>query len=287
MPSKKRLTKHKHTIFYFGIALLLIIQISSIVIVTSELRELKELESQLAEKIASTKTELENKIIESNLENQAKINEISKSLMATESSLKSEISSLKAKTSDDFSGIIETAVKGVVSIQTDVSQGTGFLVNEEGYIITNAHVLVGASFVKSIDYSKETRFSQLVGFDSELDLALLKIGGEDHDFLRFERKVVLGEKVVAIGNPLGLSFSVTEGIVSAMDRPANANNDAEYIQTDAALNPGNSGGPLINTEGRVVGINNFKIGGAEGIGFALESRHIIPTINILANETIV
>jgi S1-C subfamily serine protease len=96
----------------------------------------------------------------------------------------------------------------------------------------------------------------------------------------------VGEKVIAIGNPLGLSFSVTEGIISALDR-VGPNNLAEYIQTDVSLNPGNSGGPLINTRGKVVGINNFKIGDAESLGFALESNSIRDSINDLAGEKII
>ena len=90
--------------------------------------------------------------------------------------------------------------------------------------------------------------------------------------------VQIGQKVIAIGNPLGLQFSVTEGIVSAINR-AGSNGLKDYIQTDAALNPGNSGGPLIDTSGKVIGINNFKIGGSENIGFALESNYIKQTIN--------
>jgi len=84
----------------------------------------------------------------------------------------------------------------------------------------------------------------------------------------------VGEKVIAIGNPLGLSLSVTEGIVSGVHRIGD-NNLPAYIQTDAALNPGNSGGPLINTDGKVIGINNFKISGTESLGFALESDYIV------------
>ena len=89
--------------------------------------------------------------------------------------------------------------------------------------------------------------------------------------------IKIGEKVIAIGNPLGLSFSVTEGIVSAVDRRIK-NYPGRYIQTDAALNSGNSGGPLINTNGEVIGINNFKVAG-DNIGFALESEDIIDEIN--------
>ena len=98
--------------------------------------------------------------------------------------------------------------------------------------------------------------------------------------------VQVGEKVIAIGNPLGLSFTVTGGIISAVDRIGPNGLDV-YIQTDAALNPGNSGGPLINKEGKVIGINNFKAGGeSENIGFALESNYIIDAVNDIALKEI-
>ena len=103
-------------------------------------------------------------------------------------------------------------------------------------------------------------------------------------------KVQVGEKVIAIGNPLGLQFSVSQGIISAVHR-IGINGIEAYLQTDAALNPGNSGGPLINTQGKVIGINNFKIGSGENLGFALESNYIIDSVNDiyfqLFNETLI
>ena len=131
---------------------------------------------------------------------------------------------------------------------------------------------------------------KLIGYNQKLDIALLKIPPQDSS-LEFilSKDVEIGEKVIAIGNPLGLSFSVSEGIVSAKDRPG-INNLPGYIQTDAALNPGNSGGPLINDDGKVVGINNFKAQG-ENLGFALQSEYVIIAINNIAirafNQTII
>ena len=93
----------------------------------------------------------------------------------------------------------------------------------------------------------------------------------------------IGENVIAIGNPLGLQFSVSEGIVSGVHR-LGINNIEAYIQTDAALNPGNSGGPLIDKEGKVIGINNFKISGGESLGFALESNYLKDIVNDIAQE---
>ena len=118
----------------------------------------------------------------------------------------------------------------------------------------------------------------------QFDLALLKIEG-DYERLRLGNSdsISAGEKVIAIGNPLGLQFSVSQGIVSAIHREG-LNGIEAYIQTDAALNPGNSGGPLINTEGKVIGINNFKVGNSESLGFALESDFIKDEINKIALE---
>ena len=124
-----------------------------------------------------------------------------------------------------------------------------------------------------------------------MDISLLKIDGSFHSLdLGDSDDVKLGEKVIAIGNPLGLSFTTTEGIISARDRTG-INDLPYYFQTDVSLNPGNSGGPLINTKGEVIGINNFKISGADNIGFALEINYAKDTINSIAlkavNQTIV
>lgn len=236
------------------------------------------------------KTEINRDMQINDAEIRNKINELTENLFGIQDSFELEISNLKAKTSSDFSGIIQHVVDSVVTIKTNNAQGTGFLITEEGYVVTNAHVLSGGTFANAITSEKETIPMQLIGYNERLDIALLKIEGE-YDALELEKsnKVEIGEKVIAIGNPLGLSFSVSEGIVSAKDR-VGINDIPGYIQTDAALNPGNSGGPLINTEGRVIGINNFKVQG-ESLGFALQSEHIIESVNNIAmqafNQTIV
>ena len=129
--------------------------------------------------------------------------------------------------------------------------------------------------------------AKLIGIDTFRDLALLKID-ESYPALPLSDSdnVKVGNKVIAIGNPLGLSFTVTEGIVSGLDREG-PNGLEEYIQTDVSLNPGNSGGPLIDTSGGVVGINNFKIGDAESIGFALESKTLKNAVYEMSNATVV
>lgn len=226
----------------------------------------------------------------------SKINQLTESIIQTNDLISSEVGSLtqeldllKASAGEDFSGIIGTAVKSVVTIRTDSGQGTGFIINDEGYVVTNAHVLADsqgnlASGIQAITSNQVSRSAEFIGYDGILDVALLKIPGS-YDSLEFDNSnnVQIGEKVIAIGNPLGLQFSVSQGIVSAVHR-AGINGIDAYIQTDASLNPGNSGGPLINTDGKVIGINNFKISGGENLGFALESNYIISAVNEIASE---
>jgi len=224
---------------------------------------------------------------------QSKINELAENLIQTnndltslDESLKIELKEIKDQTSEDFSGIIEDVIKSVVTIRTDTGQGTGFIIDDGGYLVTNAHVLVGGNRVIAITYNQDVLDAELIGYSGELDVALLKISGNfDSIKLADSDEVQIGEKVIAIGNPLGLQFSVSEGIVSAVNRPGLTNIKA-YIQTDAALNPGNSGGPLINKKGEAIGINNFKVGGGESLGFALESNKIKEVVNEISQKTL-
>ena len=181
---------------------------------------------------------------------------------------------------EDFSNIIEKNIDSVVSINTDIARGAGFIISPYGHIVTNAHVLTGASII-NVTIANQVKPAKLIGHNLTLDIALLKIEGE-YDYLEFTDSddIRLGERVIAIGNPLGLSLTVTEGIISGINRMG-SNNLPIYIQTDAALNPGNSGGPLINKNGKVIGINNFMILG-ENLGFALNSNYIIKAVKEIA-----
>jgi len=225
------------------------------------------------------------------IDTQTKINQLTANIIETKdtlnkinSSLKSELKELKASASSDFSGVIENSINSVVTIRTDVSQGTGFIINDDGYLVTNAHVLVGGTKISIITSNQDLLKGNLIGYNNDFDIALIKING-NYNSLKFadSNKIQVGEKVIAIGNPLGLQFSVSEGIVSGIHREG-LNGVNSYVQTDAALNPGNSGGPLINKEGEVIGINNFKIGGSENIGFALESNYIKEIVNEISNQ---
>ena len=227
----------------------------------------------------------------SQTETQSKLSGLTENLIETQQSvnilndsIESQLKNIKASTSEDFSGIIDNSLESVVTIITDVGQGTGFIISNDGFIVTNAHVLSGARKVYILDYKQNKYSTELIGYNATFDIALLKISGNYTSLeLGNSKDVQIGEKVIAIGNPLGLQFSVSEGIVSAVDR-AGENNINAYIQTDAALNPGNSGGPLINKEGEVIGINNFKVGGGENLGFALESNYIKEVVNQISQQ---
>ncbi len=163
-----------------------------------------------------------------------------------------------------------------------VATGSGFLIDTEGHIVTNNHVVEGATKVTvKLGSSDTSHQAEVVGADPATDVALLKIDvpeDQQHPLeLGNSAKVEVGDPVVAIGNPFGLDRTVTAGIVSALQRQIQAPNGfaiSHVIQTDAAINPGNSGGPLINSEGKVIGINSqIQTGGGSegnvGIGFAV------------------
>jgi S1-C subfamily serine protease len=238
---------------------------------------------------------LNEKITSLQADTQARLNDLSSSLLDTKNNLKtinsqlgsldSELVKLKASASSDFSEVIGSAVKSVVTIKTNLGQGSGFIIADGGYVVTNEHVIDGATAATIITYDGQTHSVSLIGKDVNMDIALLKITETGYSPLTLANSndVQVGEKVIAIGNPLGLQFSVSEGIVSAVHRSGD-NELNVYIQTDASLNPGNSGGPLINKEGEVIGINNFKVSGSESLGFALESNYIKETINNIYNK---
>lgn len=184
------------------------------------------------------------------------------------SNLEGQISNVQVKSSD-FSAIIDKVLPSVVSVLTDKGQGSGAFIKEDGYIITNDHVISAAKTIKVLTHDNYLYTAKLIGREPTSDVAVLKINSNNYSRLRFEdyANVKQGEKVIALGNPGGYSFTVTEGIVSATNRKAS--NGMLYTQTDVPINPGNSGGPLVNSAGRIIGINNYKIAGFEGIGFAL------------------
>ena len=154
-------------------------------------------------------------------------------------------------------------------------QGSGFIISTDGYILTNNHVITGADTIKvKLADVKDPVEAELVGTDPASEVAVIKIEAENLTPVEFgdSDSLEVGEWVLAIGNPFGLSHTVTAGIVSAKGRSVGLADYEDFIQTDAAINPGNSGGPLVNLDGKVIGINSAIItrsGGYMGIGLAI------------------
>lgn len=280
--------KHRNAL-YSLVILLAIIQITSFIVLGLQVSKLT---AEMEKRIQNTEDELkdftENLVTTYDESYQQQFVTISSQLTLQQEEFDQEIKLLKS-VQEDFSGIVEDAVQSVVTVRTESSIGTGFIIDEEGYVVTNYHVIQGqrADSLRVLTYDREVLPAQFIGKDEVRDIALLKIEGNYPAFeLADSDKLQVGKKVIAIGNPLGLSFTVTEGIISGLNRMGPSGFE-EYIQTDVSLNPGNSGGPLIDTLGEVIGINNFKISGAESLGFSLESNVIREQVNKIANQTLI
>ena len=157
--------------------------------------------------------------------------------------------------------------------RTERSLGSGFIIDKEGYIVTNNHVIKDADEIKVILHDKSEYDGKIIGVDPITDLALIKIEAKNLHPLTFgsSGKAEVGSWVVAIGSPFGLEQTVTTGIVSAKGRIIGSGPYDDFIQTDASINPGNSGGPLLNLDGKVIGINTAIVKSGQGIGFAIPS----------------
>ncbi len=167
---------------------------------------------------------------------------------------------------------------GLPSEQVQQGQGSGFVISSDGFILTNNHVITGASELKVKFDSGEEFPATVVGADRGSDVALLKIdANKSLPWLKLAEgdNARVGDWVVAVGNPLGLGHTVTAGIVSAKGREIPELDALEsFIQTDASINPGNSGGPLIGLDGKVVGMNTAIVSGANSVGFAIPADHL-------------
>ncbi|MDL2271815.1 DegQ family serine endoprotease [Desulfovibrio sp. OttesenSCG-928-I05] len=171
------------------------------------------------------------------------------------------------------------------------SLGSGFIVSEDGYIVTNHHVVEGADKVKvtlsQTEGSDISYEAEVIGGDKDTDLAVLKISTDKSlPFLTFgdSADMEVGDWVLAIGNPFGLDHTATAGIISAKGRNIRSGPFDSFIQTDASINPGNSGGPLLNMAGEVIGINTAIIAGGQGIGFAIPSNMAKDIITALRDD---
>ncbi len=193
------------------------------------------------------------------------------SLEKKSSSLESKIDQINVN-SADFSAIIDEVVQSVVVVKTNNAQGSGVIFDKRGYIMTNKHVIEGGSSIVVIDSKSKSYTATVIGTATSVDLAVLKIDATLPELSFADMSVVkTGGKVIAVGSPLGLSFTVTEGIISAVNRDIDGSGIG-YIQTDVSINPGNSGGPLINSQKQIVGINTLKISNTEGLGFAIPAN---------------
>ncbi len=184
---------------------------------------------------------------------------------------------------------------------TSTASGSGIIISSDGYIVTNNHVVDASSSsyynvseaknVKVKLYDDETVYdAKIVGKDAKTDLAVLKIDAQNLQPAEFANssEVQIGEFVMAVGNPLGLENSITDGIISAINREVSSSDGTVYtcIQTNAAINSGNSGGALVNSEGKVIGINTLKLSGSdiEGIGFAIPINSTLDIIDELIDH---
>jgi S1-C subfamily serine protease len=239
---------------------------------------------------------LNNKITNLQANTQTQINSLSESISGTKSDISSlgtqlssmsdQITTLKASVSSDFSSIFEESVKSVVIVKTNLAQGSGFVIADGGYVVTNYHVIEGATAALVTTYDGKSHSVSLIGYDADMDVALLKINDSTYQSLKLgnSNNVKQLDKVIAIGNSKGTGFSVTQGVVSNVHKEGSNGLDI-YIQIDASLNSGNSGGPLIDIDGKVIGMNTFKISDSEGMGFALESNSIKNTVNEIATSS--
>jgi S1-C subfamily serine protease len=195
--------------------------------------------------------------------------------------------------SETVTGVVEAIGPAVIGVRRTnrtrelyEGAGSGVIISPDGYALTNNHVVRGAGAVAGILHDGSVVSAEIVGADPDTDLALLRLHGRGHSAAELGDSDALkvGEMAIAIGNPLGLQATVTVGVVSALRRTLRGENGRlieDVIQTDAALNPGKSGGALVDAGGAVIGINTAIIGGAQGLCFAVPSntaRLIVPDL---------
>jgi len=177
--------------------------------------------------------------------------------------------------------IIDAFRNLVIQIATPYSTGTGFLLEKEGVIVTNEHVIRDNNLVVVKGSGVEKTLARVIFADPKYDLAFLDIGDIVIDGVEVplldNHELLDGDKVIAVGHPFGLKYTATEGIISNMRHEEDGIN---YIQHDAALNPGNSGGPLLNLDGQIIGVNTFIIKDGTNIGFSLPVKYLKDTLDI-------
>jgi S1-C subfamily serine protease len=174
--------------------------------------------------------------------------------------------------------VVRVDTSGPANSRRQGGLGSGVILSPDGLILTNSHVVSGSAFIGLADTEGRTTDAQLIGEDPDTDLALIRANAARNlpaAQLGDSKRLSRGQLVAAIGNPLGFEWTVTAGVISALGRSLRSRNGRtieDVIQTDAALNPGNSGGPLVSSRGEVIGINTAIIAGAQGISFAVASN---------------
>ncbi|MBI5392991.1 serine protease [Candidatus Woesearchaeota archaeon] len=244
--------------------------------------EITDLKKEQEKKYAALSTE----IVTSQQESEKKIFTLQGKLQEVQNKSDEEVIKLKQSISSiqvqnkDFSSIIEDVVQTVVSLKTNKGIGSGVIISKKGYLVTNYHVVDGISALGIFTSDGKIYAGRLISTNKNEDIAVLQIvtsegktfENKEFNFLEFEDSDVIkvGQKVIAVGNPSGLAFSVSEGIISSIDRKDD--NGTPLFQIDAAINPGNSGGPLVTIDKKIAGINTLKLGGTEGLGFAIKAN---------------
>ncbi|MFA6940113.1 MAG: trypsin-like peptidase domain-containing protein [Clostridiaceae bacterium] len=235
----------------------------------------------------------------------AKINTAAESTVQNSTASTKTASTISA-TELSVPDVVSKVASAVVGINITASNGTGYgsgiIISEDGYILTNYHVISSATSIK-VDFTNgKSSNAKIINYDSSLDVAIIKVTDKSNipavAELGDSSKLRVGDTAIAIGSPLGkqLQNSVTVGVISALDRDIEMDNESQkLIQTDAAINAGNSGGALVNTKGQVIGINVAKIGtesqysttSVEGLGFAIPINQVKPKINDLLKPLLI
>ncbi|MFH0799602.1 MAG: Do family serine endopeptidase [Pseudomonadota bacterium] len=185
---------------------------------------------------------------------------------------------------DDFDDFFNKFFEGMPREQTQRSLGSGFIIDKNGTILTNNHVISQADEIEVQTADGKKYKAKVVGVDEKTDIAVIRIKVDKdlpYEVLGSSKAMRPGDWVMAIGNPFGLEHTVTVGVISAMGRAIGGGPYARFIQTDASINPGNSGGPLFNLKGEVIGINTMIYAGGQGIGFAIPvdlARGLLPEL---------
>jgi S1-C subfamily serine protease len=195
--------------------------------------------------------------------------------------LKEELNNLNS----DSTKVVNSVIGATVSISNNVSQGSGSVITDDGYIVTNYHVVGDTTKASIMTNDDRVGDANVVATNEARDLAILKtsLSFDTHIALADSSQAVVGEPVIAIGSPEGLDFTVTQGIISASKRTFDKQEGA-FIQTDVPINSGSSGGPLVNMDGEMVGVNTFKIKGSESLGFAIPSNDVATLLDKARNN---